>query len=134
MRQSTLALRITYRVSFSFSLRLNCELSYRTDDPLAVTVLIGRTGLRPVRWVFGRDLLAEGMAARCGDGEVVIWPSRADGDGPAHFCLRIGDARTALFEIPAAPVAAWLDGTYAMVPRGTELEGADWNRLLQLAE
>jgi hypothetical protein len=74
------------------------------------------------------------MACPSGGGEVTLWPAPGHGDGPSVFCLRVGAARTALFELPVAPVADWLAGTYTLVPAGSELDGADWDLLLEPAE
>ncbi|MFG2357046.1 SsgA family sporulation/cell division regulator [Streptomyces sp. NPDC048521] len=134
MKNSQLSLEITHWVTSELTLTLDCEISYDTHDPLAVTLVLDTDGPRPVRWVFSRDLLADGMTARVGEGDVVLWPV-CDLDGEASsFCMRVGDVHTALFEIPAEPVTEWLAGTYAMVPRGAELDGVDWDELVQLAE
>ncbi|OMI85988.1 cell division protein [Streptomyces sp. M1013] len=133
MKNCHLRLRIGHRVTSDFTVPLNCELSYRADDPLTVTVVFDNDAEWPVRWVLGRDLLAEGMTVRAGEGEVVLWPL-PHGDLPASFCLQVGGARTALFEMPVGPVAEWLAGTYAMVPSGTELDGVNWDELVQLAD
>ncbi|MER5530032.1 SsgA family sporulation/cell division regulator [Streptomyces sp. NPDC002677] len=134
MKQCHLSLKITHWVSFELALEPNCEFWYDTHDPLAVTLVFDTYGKRPAHWVFSRDLLAEGMTARAGEGDVVLWPLYDLDDEPCSFSVRVGGARTALFEIPTGPVAQWLDATYAMVPRGAELDGFDWNELLQPAE
>ncbi|GGM13760.1 hypothetical protein GCM10010129_67310 [Streptomyces fumigatiscleroticus] len=135
MNKSHLALEITRWVTSELSLELNCEFSYDTCDPLAVTLTLDTDDERPVRWVFCRQLLADGLITRAGEGEVVIWPLLDDNGERSSFCLRVGGGdRTALFEIPTEPVGEWLAGTWTMVPRGTELDGVDWDALVQLAE
>ncbi|MEW2515472.1 SsgA family sporulation/cell division regulator [Streptomyces sp. NPDC046870] len=134
MKKCRLSLEVTHWVTSDLTLTLNSEISYDTHDPLAVTVVLDADGERPVRWIFARDLLADGLSARVGEGDVALWPV-CDLDGEASsFCLRVGGARKALFEIPAEPVRTWLAGTYTMVPRGAELDGVDWDELVQLAE
>ncbi|MER6120662.1 SsgA family sporulation/cell division regulator [Streptomyces sp. NPDC001743] len=134
MKKCHLSLEITHWVTHELALDLDCEFTYDTSDPLAVTLVLGADSERSVRWIFCRQLLADGLTARVGEGEVVLWPL-LDGEGePATFCARVGGARTALLEIPARPVGQWLARTYAMVPRGTELDGVDWDELVQLAE
>ncbi|MFF9502245.1 SsgA family sporulation/cell division regulator [Streptomyces sp. NPDC014656] len=135
MKKCHLTLAITHWVTSELALDLNCELGYDTGDPLAVTLVLDSDGERPVRWFLCRELLADGLAARAGEGEVVLWPL-FDSDGErSSFCVRVGGGdRTALFEIPAEPVGRWLARTWEMVPRGTELEGVDWDELVQLAE
>ncbi|MGW0812763.1 SsgA family sporulation/cell division regulator [Streptomyces viridiviolaceus] len=135
MKKCHLTLEITHWVTTELSLDLNCEFTYDTSDPLAVTLVLDSDGERPVRWIFCRQLLADGLVARVGEGEVVLWPL-FDSDGErSTFCLRVGGGdRTALFEIPIEPIGQWLARTWEMVPRGTELEGVDWDELVQLAE
>ncbi|MFJ3672597.1 SsgA family sporulation/cell division regulator [Streptomyces sp. NPDC090106] len=134
MTKSRLALEITHWVIPEIDVPLSCEFTYDPQDPLAVTLVLDTEGVRPVTWILSRDLLADGLIAREGDGDVVLWPL-LDHDGESDsFCLRVGGARTALFEIPTEPVTDWLERTYAMVPQGAELDGVDWDELVQLAE
>ncbi|MEV5607474.1 SsgA family sporulation/cell division regulator [Streptomyces sp. NPDC052225] len=135
MNESHLSLVVTHWVTSELGLALNCELSYDAGDPLAVCLVFTGQGPRSVRWVFSRELLAEGLNARTGEGDVALWPV-LDEDGETD-CLRIrlGGDRTALIELDAAPVAEWLAETYGLVPPGTELDGVDWDELAaQLAE
>lgn len=134
MTKCHLSLEITQRVMSTLTLRLRCEFSYDAQDPLAVTLLFDTGGEQPVRWVFSRDLLVTGLTARAGEGDVVLWPVHGRDSRTHFFCLRVGGPHTALFEIPARPVAEWLAATCAMVPRGAELDGVDWDELVQLAE
>ncbi|WP_031010117.1 SsgA family sporulation/cell division regulator [Streptomyces sp. NRRL F-5727] len=135
MKKCHLTLEITHWVTSELPLDLTCEFGYDTSDPLAVSLVLDSHGARPVRWFLCRELLADGLVARAGEGEVVLWPL-LDSDGErSSFCVRVGGGdRTALFEIPVEPVARWLARTWEMVPRGTELEGVDWDELVQLAE
>ncbi|WP_353940368.1 SsgA family sporulation/cell division regulator [Streptomyces sp. HUAS MG91] len=129
-----LPVEITHWVTSALALRRAGEFSYDTRDPLAVTLVVEGDGQRLVRWVFARELLTEGLVARAGEGDVVLWPVDGPDGERSAFCLRLGSTRTALFEIPAEAVAGWLAGTYALVPRGTELDGVDWDLLVQPAE
>ncbi|SEE58498.1 SsgA family sporulation/cell division regulator [Streptomyces sp. TLI_105] len=135
MKKCHLSLESTLWVTTELPLDLTCEFSYDTSDPLAVTLVLDSEGERPVRWNFCRQLLADGLVARAGQGEVVLWPLPAADNEPASFCVQVGGrGRMALFEIPSEPVAQWLARTWAMVPSGTELDGVDWDELLQLAD
>ncbi len=135
MKKCHLSLEITHWVTPTLARELKCAFSYDTGDPLAVTLVLDADGERPVRWNLCRDLLADGMVAEAGEGEVVLWPLFDAESGRSTFCVRVGGGdRTALFEIPAEPVAEWLARTWAVVPRGTELDGVDWDELLQPAE
>jgi hypothetical protein len=134
MKKCHLALQITHWVFSELDVPLDCEFSYNTHDPLAITLVFDTDGERPVRWIFSRELLAEGMTARAGEGDVVLWPMLDQDGEPSAFCVQVGSTRTAVFEIPAEPVAEWLARTYDMVPQGAELDGVDWDELVQLAE
>ncbi|MFE1521436.1 SsgA family sporulation/cell division regulator [[Kitasatospora] papulosa] len=134
MKQSHLSLRITHWVIPNLARRLNCEISYNSEDPLAVTMVFNTASECPVRWTFSRELLADGLNARVGEGDVALWPMHDHNGGLTSFCVRVGGARTALFEIAAEPVMSWLDKTYEMVPCGAEFNGVDWDALVQLAE
>lgn len=136
MKKCNLTLEIAQWLSCELALRLSCEFSYAEQDPLAVTLVLDTDGQRPVRWVLSRDLLADGLSARSGEGDVMLWPmyDLPDGEASSSFYLRLGSVHTALFEIPAEAVAQWLSHTYAMVPRGTEMDAVDWDALSQLAD
>jgi hypothetical protein len=95
------------------------ELEYDTRDPYAVAVVL-HAGASSVRWLFGRDLLADGLLARCGDGDVRIGPA---GD-PALVVVELTSPEgAAVLEAPATDLAAFLDRTYDIVPAGSE---SDW--------
>ncbi|WP_372346832.1 SsgA family sporulation/cell division regulator [Streptomyces sp. KL116D] len=130
MPQSHLSLKVTQWVTDELALALDCDFVYDSHDPLAVTLDFTTDGTRSVRWVFSRSLLAEGMTARTGEGDVALWPVHGEGGDPDAFQVLLGGARRALVEIDAAPVAEWLADTYALVPPGTELDGVDWDALV----
>lgn len=109
-----------------------CEFSYSAKDPLAVTLIFDTEGDWPVRWIFSRELLTEGLTAKAGEGDVVLWPEYCAHQ--ASLWAEVGSVHTALFEIPVKPVAQWLAETYAVVPRGQEMAEVDWDELTQLAE
>ena len=103
---------------------LTASLRYRGDDPYAIRMSF-HVGLDdPVEWLFARDLLAVGVQAPTGDGDVRVWPtSEADRDvlnislsspfGQAHF------------EASLAAVSAFLRRTYEVVPLGREADFVD---------
>ena len=95
------------------------ELEYDTRDPYAVAVVL-HAGPGAVRWLFGRDLLADGLLARCGEGDVRVGPA-AD---PALILVELTSPDgAAVLEAPAKEIAAFLDRTYDVVPAGSE---SDW--------
>ncbi|GGJ28917.1 SsgA family sporulation/cell division regulator [Streptomyces brasiliensis] len=135
MRKCHRTIQITQWAARRLPLPIACEFAFNSGDPLAVTLVFDSDGEYPVRWVFARDLLAEGLTARSGQGDVEIWPVyRA---GRRSLWIQVGKARTgrtALFEVPARPVAQWLAQSYAVVPRGREMADVDWSELTQMIQ
>jgi hypothetical protein len=78
------------------------ELRYDTRDPYAVVAAFrtGRAGW--VEWVFARDLLADGLIAEAGNGDVRIRPAVDDPEASAQ------------------ELADFLDRTYDVVVPGNE--------------
>jgi Streptomyces sporulation and cell division protein, SsgA len=113
---------------------LVASLYYSGSDPYAVRMAFHVGTDEPVEWIFARDLLAAGIDARQGEGDVRVWPSAqscAESDGLEV----IGDVSTegtvlnielsspfgqAHFEAPAQAMAAFLHRTYQIVPAGQE--------------
>jgi hypothetical protein len=93
-------------------------LSYDVDEPYAVTALF-RTSDGDVAWVFGRDLLEDGMSAPVGEGDVAVWPSTTR--GIRVICLSLASpSGSALLEADHAAVQSFLDDSYRAVPLGSE--------------
>ncbi|WP_410568305.1 SsgA family sporulation/cell division regulator [Amycolatopsis sp. cmx-4-61] len=103
------------------------ELEYDTLDPYAVAVVL-HAGPSAVRWLFGRDLLADGLLGRCGDGDVRIGPA---GD-PALVVVELSSPDgAAVLEAPAKEIAAFLDRTYDVVPAGSESDWFDFDEEME---
>ena len=99
--------------------RLDGELEYTSSDPFAV-VAVFRTGHTPIRWVFARDLLAEGLFAPTGDGDVHVWPC-LDTRGHAVVLIELASPDgEALLQASSLEVSEFLQHTFELVPRGTE--------------
>ncbi|MEV6877193.1 SsgA family sporulation/cell division regulator [Amycolatopsis sp. NPDC051128] len=95
------------------------ELEYDTRDPYAVAVVL-HAGASDVRWLVGRDLLADGLLAPHGEGDVRIAPA-AD---PAMIVMELSSPDgAAVLEAPAQEIADFLDLTYDVIPPGSE---PDW--------
>jgi hypothetical protein len=102
------------------------ELEHDTRDPYAVAVVL-HAGPSAVRWLFGRDLLADGLLGRCGDGDVRIGPA---GD-PALVVVELSSPDgAAVLEAPAKEIAAFLDRTYDVIPAGSESDWFDFDEEL----
>lgn len=98
-------------------------MSYRSEDPYAVTVDIHRThGVGVLRWVFARDLLFEGMSASrdhpAGPDRVRVWPDTMDGIQKVHIALI--STTICLVELIRSDVLGFLVDTLQVVPTGTE--------------
>jgi hypothetical protein len=94
------------------------ELRYDTNDPYAVVAAFrtGRAGW--VEWVFARDLLADGLIAEAGDGDVRIHPNSED---PEVVVVELSSpSGHATFEASAQELADFLDSTYDVVLPGDE--------------
>jgi hypothetical protein len=94
------------------------ELRYDTRDPYAVVAAF-RTGKAGwVEWVFARDLLADGLIATAGEGDVRIRPSA---DDPEVVVVELSSpSGHAVFEASAQEFADFLDRTYDVVLPGNE--------------
>jgi hypothetical protein len=99
--------------------RLDGELEYSSADPFAV-VAVFRSGPIPIRWVFARDLLAEGLFSPAGDGDVHVWPSLGC-EGQAVVVIELTSPHgEALLQASSRDVSDFLHTTFGPVPRGAE--------------
>lgn len=99
--------------------RLDGELEYTSSDPFAV-VAVFRTSRSPIRWVFARDLLAEGLFGPAGDGDVHVWPC-LDTRGHAVVLIELTSPDgEALLQASSRDVSEFLQHTFELVPRGAE--------------
>ncbi|MFF3302983.1 SsgA family sporulation/cell division regulator [Streptomyces sp. NPDC001741] len=108
---------------------LPAELRYDISDPYAVRLSIGGPATRPVDWVFARSLLAGGLDRPTGTGDVVVIPLRRCRSDSVRIVLRSA-AGTALIDIAASVVAAFLRRTEELAPPGTESLHIDMDRAL----
>ena len=127
----TLTQRITaaVRTVDGLALPVPAELSYCSGDPYAVTISF-LLGEGPVPWIFGRDLLAGGLAEPTGDGDVHVWPCVNDeGDQVVtiELCSLDGDA---LVELRTEDAAAFLRRTHTAVAPGAEPAHLDFDALV----
>jgi hypothetical protein len=99
-------------------------LRYRREDPLAVhltfpsSVSLDGTD---VTWTFARNLLAAGLRAPSGDGDVYIWPY-----DPAHTMIELrGREGIALIELVTGDLRTFLRRAYEAVPASEEVHLLD---------
>ncbi len=106
---------------------LAAELFYDKSDPYAVAACFRTGDDIPVRWVFARDLLAEGLYEPTGDGDVHVWPC-LDARGRAVVIIELSSPDgEALLQASSAEVCEFLLGAEAVVPMGTEAEHLDFD-------
>jgi hypothetical protein len=92
--------------------------AYDSGDPLAVRVEFLMPLGGPEGWTFARELLAEGLDAPAGQGDVVLRPE----DDRTHVCIMLRGADGAVATLRAAERALrdFLDRSHARVPAGDE--------------
>jgi hypothetical protein len=100
---------------------------YDVRRPYAVIVqMLTRTG--PVRWMFARELLADGRLGVEGPGGAVVVSPAAD---ESEVLIDLSSpAGRALLWTDAAVVSRFLNATYRLVPAGTESARIDWDRVV----
>jgi hypothetical protein len=116
---------------------LMASLYYSCRDPYAIRMAFHVGMDDPVEWTLARDVLAAGLQAREGIGDVQAWPSAASGDPAAGGGGRGAAERAAAgsrilniamtspfghaqFEVSARAVEEFLWRTYEIVPAGQE--------------
>jgi hypothetical protein len=112
---------------------LVASLFYSGEDPYAIRIAF-HVGLdEPVEWIFARDLLAEGIEGRTGQGDVQVWPSAAaadpesgESDGGDVLNIELSSPfGQAHFEAPVKDITDFLRRTYRIIEAGTESEHVD---------
>ena len=113
---------------------LVASLYYSVSDPYAIRMAFHVGNDEPVEWIFARDLLADGLMAPEGDGDVRVWPSLEtdpdDKEYGRHSVINIelsSPFGEALFEAPSEDIANFLNRTYRIVPMGKENDVIDFD-------
>ncbi|MFE6687769.1 SsgA family sporulation/cell division regulator [Streptomyces sp. NPDC057743] len=110
---------MSFLVSEELSFRIPVELDFDSGDPYAVRLTFDLPGDAPVTWVFGRELLLDGLNRPAGEGDVRVEPSSPERLSDVYISLQVGPER-ALFRASAPPLIAFLDRTDRIVPLGKE--------------
>jgi hypothetical protein len=106
---------------------VDVELSYHTGDPHAVRLRLALRGCTPVTWLVSRSLLAEGMLATTGEGDVRLWPLSND-----HALLELrSDEGVATFRAPVPELEEFLADTYDVIAPSREAEWLDIDAALE---
>lgn len=118
------SLHLRLLVSATTSLPLPAEFRYRPTDPYAIEATFNTGSAGQVRWVFAREILAAGVSAHAGAGDVKVWPSETSDDNT--LCLSLESTEgTALLEAPRAAVQSFLRRAHKLVPPGREGQHLD---------
>ena len=108
------------------SLPVLANLTYTTSDPWAVRVAFqtGGEGDGIVEWMFARQLLTDGVAGACGEGDVRVWPALHGTERVVNLAMA-SPSGSALFEIDRDALVEFLQQTYLAVPTGSESSVVD---------
>ena len=99
---------------------------YETDDPFAIRLTIA-FGDERITWTFSRDLLAVGMTAAAGRGDVIVAPGI---DDDRVLIALLPPAGSAVLSIDRDSICRFLAATHVLVPEGTEPEHLDIDDVL----
>ena len=108
---------------------VHAVLAYSPVDPFAVTATF-LTARGDVVWTFARDLLADGLTAPAGEGDVHIWPSLDAGGRTTviiELCTRGGEL---VAQAVSQDIAQFLSSSFAVVPAGMESDRMDVDQLI----
>jgi hypothetical protein len=98
---------------------------YTAKEPFAVRMTVRIPGSGPSEWIFGRDLLIDGVNGPTGLGTVRVWPATQStglpGVGNDTILFRIGvPGAEATLATPAVVVRDFLERSKKAVATGTE--------------
>jgi hypothetical protein len=103
---------------------IQAEFRYDPADPLAVSLAIGVECEEPVVWVFGRDLLADGVNHPTGEGDITIEPASAM-DRREEVRITLATDTFATMIAPRDRVVEFLVASFTAVPSGCEMDLVD---------
>ncbi|WP_018682713.1 SsgA family sporulation/cell division regulator [Actinokineospora enzanensis] len=104
--------------------------SYSADEPFTVVAAFQTDTDRWVEWIFGRDLLAEGLVGPAGEGDVRLSPEVSNGRTVLALEIESPDGH-ALLEMDHAAVQGFLTATTEIVPLGQESDHFDIDALIE---
>jgi len=103
------------------SIPISAELRYDAADPYAVTMVF-LTPASQVCWIFGRELLNDGLFEPAGDGDVHVWPCLgSEGNAVVMIELCSPDG-SALVQAKTGDLSRFVAQTNSVVPAGSEPE------------
>jgi hypothetical protein len=119
-------LPVEFVLSHEVSVPMHAALRYEADDPYAVRTVFHPPGRDvTVEWFFSRDMLAQALSGRTGQGgDVHMWPAVDAGRDVVYVAL-CAPAGSALLAFPAYDVRAFLRETWSLVLPGREADRFD---------
>lgn len=101
--------------------QLTAALTWRPHQPLQVDLQLTHHR-QTSRWLLARDLLAAGLDAPAGEGDITVFPDLAADGRRVELVLRhsAGIGHNLAITLPVAAIRRWLDRTYQTVPAGAE--------------
>jgi len=112
------------------TIELPCEFEYRSDEPYAVRATF-RTGPADIEWMFGRDLILEGLQRPSGEGDVVMWPEN-HGDVQIVLFALSSPTGQAVLECDRGHLEHFLRRTFDIVAVGDESAAIDIDACINL--
>jgi len=116
-----------------YAITARVVIRYSAHRPYEVRMQIGEDSR--VEWIFGRELLAEGLEAppwrAAGDGDVQVWTTNST---PPRVIVQLyspDDDGTARLGLPWEDVARLVQRSYRVVPRGQESRHLDVDRAIR---
>ncbi|MFH9967146.1 SsgA family sporulation/cell division regulator [Streptomyces mirabilis] len=110
-------------------LPIRAEFRFDPDMPAAITVEFLAERGPSLIWRIGREHRHRGLTSMSGCGDVRMWPALPR-ERPSSWLLLESQEVEALFEVPVAPLAEWLDATYRVTSAEAEMDGLDWENFL----
>ncbi|MFD7134887.1 SsgA family sporulation/cell division regulator [Streptomyces sp. NPDC059894] len=111
-------------------LPMRAKFTFDPDSPAVITVeFLAERGPSLV-WGIGRELLHLGLTTMSGTGDVRMWPT-LPGERPSSWLPLESREVEALFEVPTAPLAEWLEATYRITSAEAETAGLNWDGFLR---
>ncbi|MGP4013479.1 SsgA family sporulation/cell division regulator [Streptomyces sp. 4N124] len=110
-------------------LPIRAEFRFDPDMPAVITVEFLAERGPSLIWRIGRELLHHGLTSMSGCADVRMWPALPR-ERPSSWLLLESQEVEALFEVPTAPLAEWLDATYQITSAEAEMDGLNWDGFL----
>jgi hypothetical protein len=120
-------------VSEELAFDTHVELVYDPADPYAVRLTFHLPGDPPVTWVFGRELLLDGIARPTGEGDVRVLPVPGTDEDFMDVCIELHSPDgMAVLRSSAVPLISFLGRTDRALPMGQEQTAEELEQQLEL--